>query len=336
MTTESLDQLLARSLEGALTYRCLSVVAELGVADALADGALPLDELAARCGADPLTLGRVLRLLAPSGVFHEGPPVVFALGPLGHGLRSGVPGSVRDRLRAAWQDLAWSAYGALPAAVRTGRSAFDLAFGMPVFDYFAVHPEYGAAFDRAMARVSAPEDAAIAAAFDFSAARRIVDVGGGRGGLLRAVLARHPQATGVLLDRTGVIADVDAASFPAGRLAVQAGDFFASVPPGGDLYLLKRILHDWSDADAIGILRNIRAVLGAGGQGVLVIEAILGDGNEPDPVKVQDINMLALTPGRERRRDEFNVLFAAAGLRLAEGPLPVAGFSVQLLRAVPA
>jgi hypothetical protein len=334
--TTPLDSLLAKSLEGALVYRCLSVVAELGVADALADGGLSLDELAARCGADPLTLGRVLRLLASSGVFHEDPPGVFALGPLGEDLRTGVPGSVRDRLRAAWQDLAWSAYGALPAAVRTGRSAFDLAFGMPVFDYFAVHPEHGAAFDRAMARVSAPEEAAIAAAFDFGAARSIVDVGGGRGGLLRAVLERYPAAAGVLFDRAGVVAGLDTASFPAGRLTVEAGDFFASVPPGGDLYLLKRILHDWSDADAIGILRNIRAVLSDGGRGVMVIEAILGDGNEPDPVKVQDINMLALTPGRERRLDEFKALFAAAGLRLAEGPLPVAGFSVQLLRAVPA
>jgi hypothetical protein len=336
VTTASLDQLLARSLEGALVYRCLSLVAELGVADTLADGSLPLDELAARCGADPLSLGRVLRLLAASGVFHEDPPGVFALGPLGHGLRTGVQGSIRDRLRAAWQDLAWSAYGALPAAVRTGRSAFDLAFGMPVFDYFAVHPEHGAAFDRAMARVSAPEEAAIAAAFDFGSSRRIVDVGGGRGGLLRAVLGGCPEAAAVLFDRAGVIAQVDAASFPAGRLSVQAGDFFTAVPPGGDLYLLKRILHDWSDADAICILRNIRAALGAEGQGVLVIEAVLGDGNDPDPVKVQDINMLALTPGRERRLDEFAALFAAAGLRLAEGPLPVPGSSVQLLRAVPA
>jgi hypothetical protein len=336
VATASLDQLLARSLEGALTYRCLSIVAELGVADALADSSLPLDELAARCGADPLSLGRVLRLLAASGAFHEDPPGVFALGPFGDGLRTGVPGSVRDRLRAAWQDLAWSAYGALPAAVRTGRPAFDLAFGMPVFDYFAVHPEHGAAFDRAMARVSAPEEAAIAAAFDFGTGRRIVDVGGGRGGLLRAVLASHTDVNAVLFDRAGVIAGIDTASFPAGRLAVQAGDFFTAVPSGGDLYLLKRILHDWSDADAIGILRNIRAALSAGGQGVLVIEAIIGDGNDPDPVKVQDVNMLALTSGRERRLDEFVALFTAAGLRLAEGPLPVAGFNVQLLRAVPA
>jgi hypothetical protein len=148
VAAESLDALLAQSLEGALVYRCLRVVAELGVADLLAEGPLPIEQLAARCSADPLSLARVLRLLAPWQVFLEQSDGLFAVGPLGQALRTGVPGSARDRLRAAWQDLAWASYGALPAAVSSGRPAFDLAFGMPVFDYFAAHPEHGAAFDR--------------------------------------------------------------------------------------------------------------------------------------------------------------------------------------------
>jgi hypothetical protein len=331
MSAASLDALLAESLEGALVYRCLSLVAELGVADQLADGPLALDALAGQCQADALALGRVLRLLVPHGVFHEAPAGVFALGLAGNGLRSAVAGSVRDRLRAGWQDLAWASYGQLPAAVRSGRPAFDLAFGMPVFDYFAAHPEHGAAFDRAMARVSAPEDEAIAASFDFASCRRVIDVGGGRGGLLRAVRARYPSVQATLFDRAGVI---DGADLPA--ITLQAGDFFTAVPGGADLYLLKRILHDWCDDDAVLILRNVRAALGGSGQGVLVIEALVSEGNQRDPVKVQDVSMLALTPGRERRLAEFAGLFAAAGLRLAAPPVPVPGFSVQLLQAVPA
>lgn len=331
MTAASLDALVAESLEGALVYRCLSLVAELGVADLLVDGPLALDVLAGQCQADALSLGRVLRLLVPHGVFHEAPAGVFALGPSGNGLRSAVTGSVRDRLRAGWQDLAWSAYGQLPAAVRSGRPAFDLAFGMPVFDYFAAHPEHGAAFDRAMARVSAPEDAAIAASFDFGSCRQLIDVGGGRGGLLHAVRARHPSVQAILFDRAGVI---DGADLPG--ITLQSGDFFTTVPRGGDLYLLKRILHDWSDDDAVRILRNVRAALGSRGRGVLVIEALMGEGNHRDPLKVQDISMLALTPGRERRLAEFEGLFAAAGLQLAAPPVPVPGFSVQLLQAIPA
>jgi hypothetical protein len=187
-----------------------------------------------------------------------------------------------------------------------------------------------------MARVSAPEEQAIAAAFDFGRCRRIVDVGGGRGGLLRAVLERHASVEGLLFDRAGVVEDIDPSAVGGGRLTIRYGDFFRSVPAGGDLYVLKRILHDWSDADAVRLLRNVRAACGAAAQGVLVIEAIVAEGNEPDPVKVQDINMLALTPGRERRLAEFDTLFAAAGLRLAGRAVPVPGFSVQLLQAVPA
>jgi hypothetical protein len=331
MRATSVDTLLAESLEGALVYRCLSLVAELGVADVLAEGPLSLEALARRCQADATSLGRVLRLLAMRGVFQECADGSFTLSDAAQALRAAVPGSVRDRLRAGWQDLAWTAYGQLPAAVRTGTPAFDLAYGMPVFEYFAAHPDRGRAFDRAMARVSAPEDDAIAGCFDFGACRHVVDVGGGRGGLLRAVLARQPSLEATLFDRGAVI---DGIELPG--IARQSGDFFSAVPSGADLYLLKRILHDWNDTDAVRILRNVRQVLDVGGQGVLVIEALVSDGNERDPVKVQDISMLALTPGRERRLAEFVQLFAAAGLRLSRPPVPVPGFSVRLLQAMPA
>lgn len=331
MQVGSMDALLAESLEGTLVYRCLSLVAELGVADVLADGPVDLATLASHCHAEPTSLARVLRLLAMRGVFHESADGSFALADPGQVLRTGVPGSVRDRLRAGWQDLAWAAYGSLPAAVRSGTPAFDLAFGMPVFHYLSAHPDNGRAFDRAMARVSAPEDEAIAACFDFSNCRHVVDIGGGRGGLLRTVLARHPAIQATLFDQGGVIDGVDLAGIVA-----RAGDFFSTVPAGGDLYVLKRILHDWSDSDAVRILRNVRRVLSAAGRGVLVIEAVVSEGNERDPVKVQDISMLALTPGRERRLGEFVQLFAAADLRLSRPPLPVPGFSVRLLHAVAA
>ena len=189
--------------------RCLHVIAELGIADRLAERPMTVDELAAATGAHADSLYRILRMLAARGIFAADDEARFHLTPTATVLRSDVAGSVRNRLRLAWQDLIWASYGELPHTVMTGEPAFDRAHGSPLFDYLAENPNANTAFDQAMAQISGPEDAAVAAAYDFGRHRLVVDVGGGRGGLLAAVLDRYPAVSGVLFEQPQVVADAD-------------------------------------------------------------------------------------------------------------------------------
>ena len=315
--------------------RCLHVISELGVADHLAERPMTVDELAAATGAHADSLYRILRMLAARGIFAEDDERLFHLTPAASALRSGVEGSIRSRLRLAWQDLIWAAYGELPHTVMTGEPAFERAHGLPLFDYLAENPDANAAFDRAMAQISGPEDAAVAAAYDFGDHRLVIDVGGGRGGLLAAVLERYPAVRGLLFEQPQVAADAD---FLEGELAdrctVVTGDFFDSVPAGGDAYVLKRIVHDWDDGDAAGLLRRCRDAARPAGR-VLVVEAVIRPGNEPDTHKAQDVGMMVLTRGRERSAGEFRSLFERSGLRLSR-IIPVEqGSSLSVLVGVP-
>ncbi len=307
-----------------LVARALAIVAELGIADRLAAGPRTAQELARLTAVEADPLYRVLRLLAARGFFHEDAGGAFGLTPAGAHLCADHPESLRDRLSLAWQDLMWDAYRALPEALRTGATAFDLAHGRPLFEHLAQDPALAAAFGRAMARVSAREEQLIARDHAFGRYARVVDVGGGRGGLLDAVLAAHPQVRGVLFDRPEVLAEP--ANLPVARHGARcelvAGDFFEQVPAGGDLYVLKRILHDWDDESAERLLGVIRRCAPAGAR-LLVLEAVIRPGNEPDPAKDQDVNLMALTPGRERTESEYARLLAAAGFALQEvSPLP--------------
>jgi hypothetical protein len=234
---------------------------------------------------------------------------------------------LRDQVRSSWQDVVWDTYRQLAETLRTGDPAFDKAFGMPFFDYLAAHPEMGARFDASMALMSMPENATLAAAYPFSGT--VVDVGGGRGGLLSAILLKHSDVRGVLFDQASVFLDAERllVAEHLHRCRLCTGDFFASVPIDGDVYVLKRILHDWSDADAVRILRACGAAL-KGKARILVIDAVLSPGNAPDPNKMLDVGIMALTQGRERTAQEFQRLFAAAGLKLLRiippaGPSPM-------------
>lgn len=315
--------------------RCLHVVAELGIADLVHERPRTAACLAAATGAHAGSLYRVLRMLAARGIFAEDGEGRFHLTPAALVLRSDVEGSLRHRLRLAWQDLIWAAYGEMAYTVMTGEPAFDRAHGLPLFDFLAADPDAGAAFDRAMAQISGPEDEAVAAAYGFGRHRVVVDVGGGRGGLLAAVLARYPAVEGILFDRPHVVAGANlVAGWPADRCRIVAGDFFRSVPPGGDAYVLKRIIHDWDDRTAIDLLRRCRAAAAPGGR-VLVVEAIIRPGNDPDPHKAQDVGMMVLTRGRERTAAEFRTLFEQSGLRL-ERILPTGeGTTLSILEGVP-
>ena len=296
--------------------RCLHLVAELGIADRLAERPMTADELASATGAHARSLYRVLRMLAARGIFSEDEAGRIHITPAAALLRSDVEGSVRNRLRLAWQDLIWATYGQLPHTVMTGEPAFDLAHGLPLFDYLAENPEASAAFDKAMAVISGPEDESVAAGYDFGRHQTVVDVGGGRGGLLAAVLALYPTVHGVLFDQPQVVDEVDLADVGAAdRLSIVGGDFFRFVPTAADAYVLKRIVHDWDDETAADLLRRCRAAVKPDGR-VLVVEAVIRPGNDPDPHKAQDVGMMLLTRGRERTAEEFRALFEASGLRL--------------------
>lgn len=308
----------------ALLAQAIAAAAALGVADALAERSMTPDELARHCDAAPDALYRLLRTLAGHGVFAEDELGRFQLTETAQLLRTDVPGSLRPVLAGPFPSLIWQCYGQLEAAVRQGGVAFEHVHGANFFDYLAAHPAANASFDAAMALVASVEHPVIAARYDFSAFARIADIGGGRGGLLAAILTRYPSASGVLFDQAQVIArpaELEVAGV-LDRCQLIAGDFFQAVPAGADLYVLKRILHDWDDEQAGVILSRLRASLHAAAR-LIVIDAVMQPGNAPDPNKDLDLNMMVLTGGRERTAEEFAALFDAAGLELTGvHPLP--------------
>lgn len=309
---------LLRMMTGYWVSKALNVTAELGVADLLRDGPRTSDELAGACGADPPTLYRLLRALASVGVFSEAPERLFALTPLAELLRSDRPGSMRALARMygseqyhAWDDLLGS--------VRTGAPAFDRVFGANYFDYLAGNPEASTVFNEAMTGWTTQVADAVVAAYDFTGAGAVVDVGGGHGLLLATILRAHPETKGVLFD----VPQVVAGSRPlleshgvAHQCETLGGDFFASVPGGGDVYVLAQILHDWDDDKSRLILSNCHRAMGASGK-LLVVEQVLPPGNEPFLGKWLDLHMLVLLTGRERTEAEYRELLGAAGFDLA-------------------
>ncbi len=214
----------------------------------------------------------------------------------------------------------WRAWGQLRHSVMTGEPAFDHAFEMRFFDYLRQHPATAASFDALMAERTLPWARAIVEAYDFSSLRTLVDVGGGYGALLVAILTAHPRLRGILYDLPHVIAGARprlTAAAVTDRCDAIAGDFFAAVPDGGDGYLLKHILHDWDDDRCIAILKNCRRVMPSDGR-LLVVEVIIPPSNEPDYGKYLDLNMLVLLTGRERTEAEYRKLFEATGFALSQ------------------
>ena len=288
--------------------QAIHVAAVLGIADLLADGPRSSDELAAATETDQRALYRLLRALAAFGLLHEGEQRRFSLTELGDPLRTDAPESVagwaafvgRRNVRDAWSSLLES--------IRTGENSFKLAHGLSVWEYRAQHRDEGEIFDRAMASSTQVVTRSLIEAYDFGRFGTIVDVGGGNGSLLRALLAEYPSLNGVLFDQEHVVEGVDLGE----RGRVVAGSFFESVPAGGDAYLLKWIIHDWEDEEALAILRNVRRNPGA----LLVVERIVDPHNEGPETKLGDLNMLVGPGGQERTREEFEALFEAAGYEL--------------------
>ena len=303
---------------GAIPAQAVSVAAKLGIVDHLVDGPRSAGELARLTGTHAPSLYRVLRALATLEVLVEGADGRFASTTLGDTLRSDGPESVRRAVIMAGDPSFTRACGEMMHSVRTGTPAFDHVFGTPFFDYLARHTAAGAVFNGGMANLSELENPTLAAAYDFPAHACVIDVGGGRGGFLAEVLKAHPTVRGVLYDLPGVVreASVLREAGAAERCEVRSGDFFAAVPEGGDVYVVKRILHDWADEQCVRLLRSFRRAMPAHGR-LLAVDAVLAPAGTRDFGTMPDLLMLVVSPGRERTEAEFRELFTAAGFRLA-------------------
>jgi hypothetical protein len=303
---------------GHFRAQAIFVATKLGIADHLKNGAQTCAQLARSTSTPPRALYRLLRALASIGVFVEEEGGRFALTPLAETLRSDDPDSLRPLLLLIGEEFHWGPWSHLLYSVTTGESAFEHVHDQRFFEYLAGDREAGANFAAWMTRATELQIPAILAAYDFSGAQTIVDVGGGQGRLLSAILNSAPNATGVLFDRPEIVdLALIASAGLADRCTLARGSFFESVPRGGDLYVLKTVLHDWGDEQCAKILGNCRAALSPGAR-ILVIEMIVPPGNEPHPSKFMDLNMLVLNQGgMERTAGEFETLFHAAGLEIS-------------------
>jgi hypothetical protein len=303
---------LARLMEGYVTTQLLYVAARLGFADELKDGPRSAAELAAATGAAPSPVHRVLRGLAAQGVVEEEADGRFALTELGAPLRSDAADSLRGAVIARG-DLYYVAAARTLDAVREGGTAFERTYGETLFEHLAARPERAAEFHRSMADRSRREAAAVVAAYDFTRFRRLVDVGGGNGILLAAILAAAPELRGVLFDQPGAIEA--ARAHASGRVQLAAGDFFDSVPAGGDAYLLSRVIHDWDDERARAILTTCHRAMEPGTP-LLLVEAVLPERAVDGPLAItMDLHMLMLLGGRERTAAQYEELLTATGFR---------------------
>jgi len=328
MDQQAKMQFFQQMFGGAWITQGLSVAAELGIADLLAEGPRSCEELAKQTRANSDALYRLLRALASVGVFAVDEQGRFSLTPLAGMLRSDVPGSQRAFARMMGAEF-WETWGKLLHSARTGEPGFNHRYGMPFFEYMTRNPDRHGIYDSAMNGVHGLETEPMLEAYDFSAFRTVVDIGGGNGVTLAGILKRHPALQGILFDLPAVAERARSHIAAAGlsdRCRIQGGDFFSAVPPGADAYVLRHIIHDWQDQEAVTILRRCREAANRGGK-ILVVETVIPPGNEPSFGKWLDLMML-LVNGRERTQADYERLFSEAGLRLNRIVPTTAGVSV--------
>ena len=299
-----------RLLSGYWYSQVLYVAAELGLADCLAAGPKSVALLADETGCDADSLYRFLRALASAGILREVQPHTFELTPLSDTLRSKHPDSLRPLALLGGHPLHWQAWGRLVQSVRTGETAFDAAHGTSFFDAVREDSTLSSALHASLGRLH-EVDRDVVAALTLDRFTRMIDVGGGVGRLAQCLATANPAASVILFDQAHALAEAKRTA----AIEYVAGDFMDAVPPGGDAYFLKFVLHDWNDAQAGRILSNCRTAMHPAGR-IFVIEVVVPGDDAASIAKTHDINMLVLTGGRERTELEYRALFEAAGLDL--------------------
>jgi O-methyltransferase domain/Dimerisation domain len=318
MTTDEPSIELMRLINGYRVSQALHVAATLGLADQLKDGPKSYDAVASACGAHPISLYRLLRALATVGVFHETDNKEFSLTQLGLCLTSDAPDSTRNYARWIGTPGQWRSWGNLLHSITSGESALQFTYGMDAWTYRMQHPEERAVFDSAMTSNSRLEAQAVLEAYNFSQFACVVDVGGGQGLLLKAILLACPSTRGILFDQPQVIASADQALAELGqRCEIIGGSFFESVPKDGDVYVMKAILHDWDDRTSIDILQTCRRAMSPTAV-LIVIERVIGPPNEIPEGKFSDLNMMVQYAALERTRQEFCGLLKSGGFDMTE------------------
>ncbi|MER5766599.1 methyltransferase [Streptomyces sp. NPDC001985] len=310
------------------TPMAIRVAATLRLADLISSGRTRLAELATAAGAEPDALRRLLRFLTCRGLFTEPERDVYAMNPPAYLLRSNAPMGLHP-----WLDLQGMAgrmeltFTGLLDSVRTGAPVYEGLYGQPFWDDIGADPDRVASFDALMAANAEWFGPGVADGYDWASVRHVVDVGGGRGELLRRLLTAHPGLRGTLVDQPDTAAkarELIRAAGLDGRCDVVEGSFFDPLPDGGDVYVLANVLHDWSDARALTILRRCARAGGERGR-VLLVEWILGAGPAEEQATLVDLRMLTLMGGRERTLDEVGGLAAAAGLSVRSATPTAAG-----------
>lgn len=321
---------------GGCTAQAIYVAAKLGIADVLADGPLTAEQIADKVGSHPEATYRLLRALTTRSIFHETADRRFRLTPMADALRAESPNSVRPIVLMAGHPTTWEHWGELTYSVMTGEPSFEKLRGMPVFDYLDQDPDYARLFDESMSFSSGIEIPTLLEALDFSAYGTVVDVGGGQGRLIAAILRSAPKSRGILFDLDAVVArapEVLGAAGVTDRCTVVGGSFFGPVPTGGDAYVLKHIIHDWPEPKALDILGNVRAATGQDAS-LLLVDLVLPDDSSPHLGKLVDLDLLVAFGGRHRTAAEYEDLLARTGFRLVR-IIPTVG-AASIIEAVPA
>ncbi len=322
---------------GYMIATALYPVTKLGIADMLSDGPQPISKIAQDTGGNEDALYRVLRALANMGIFAEVSPRTFGLTPVSNLLRADVAGSQRDMVLWMTNEFHMKVWGQMMHSVLTGQPAVEKVYGKECFQVFSDLPEVDVEFNNAMTNISAGTIPVVLENYDFSGIGTLVDIAGGHGLLISQVLKHYPDMKGILFDVPHVIEGarqrIDRLNLTS-RLQAVGGDFFQSVPSGGDAYLMQHIIHDWNDEKAVTILKNVhRALAGKKNGKLILLEALIAHTDMPDFAKFLDLEMLLMPGGRERTESEFRALLEQSGFKLAR-VIPLPGM-VSVIEAVP-
>lgn len=330
------ETVMHRLLIGAWVAQTIAAVADVGVADALADGPLSIDDLAGKVGADPDALRRALRAVMSKGIFAQCDDGRYKLTPLADLLRSDAPVPMAPLARFVGARQEREHWSALTEAIKTGTSRVCALRGKSFFDYLGDDLEYSQIFNDAMTSISAYVNVPVVEAYDFKQFDTIVDVAGGHGRLLAAILESAPAARGVLFDLPEVVAGASPLLEElrvADRVQLAKGSFFEEIPAGGDAYLLKHIIHDWSDDASLRILKNVRHAATTDAA-LLLVETVIPEDNREFTGKFVDMEMLLFNDGRERTANEYRRLLDEAGWQMTRVVDTTTEFSLVEARAV--